>query len=180
MALSVEELLKLYDTRGTAWYGREAVSQREHALQCAELAEAAGASPELIAACLLHDVGHMLSDRNDDFGHEVDDIHQYVAIPALTELFADAVLEPVRLHVDAKRYLCATDSGYWASLSPASKQSLEVQGGAFSPEDADNFMRNPHAGDAVLLRRWDDLAKVPGKATKGLAHYARVLRGCAL
>ena len=181
MDLSLDALLQLFESRGSAWYGHEAVSQREHALQCAELAESAGAGSELIAACLLHDVGHMLADReNDRRGDEEDDIHQYAAIPQLRKLFPDAVLEPIRLHVDAKRYLCAVDSRYWATLSAASKQSLELQGGIFSPQDADNFMRNLYAGDAVLLRQWDDSAKVPGKTTKELEHYVRVLQHCAL
>jgi hypothetical protein len=91
-------------------------------------------------------------------------------------LFPNAVLEPIRLHVDAKRYLCRVDSGYWASLSPASKHSLELQGGIFNDADAEKFMAQPFAAEAVRLRRYDDLAKVKGKQVPGLAHFAERLR----
>jgi predicted HD phosphohydrolase len=90
------------------------------------------------------------------------------------------VLDPIRLHVDAKRYLCYSEPGYRDTLSPASKRSLELQGGTFDAEGAQAFLMQPHAEDAVLLRRFDDLAKTPGIATPSLAHYAAILRGCAL
>jgi phosphonate degradation associated HDIG domain protein len=180
MTLTLDGIVALYHERGTAQYGREAVSQLAHALQCARLAEEADASPALIAASLLHDLGHLLGDRDDEFGHGADDVHQYRAGPALEPLFPAAVIEPIRLHVDAKRYLCAVEPAYWDTLSPESRRSLEIQGGIFRPEDADNFMRHPYAGDAVWLRRWDDLAKVPDRTTPDLAHYARVLQSVVL
>ncbi len=179
MALDVNEIAGLFECRGREMYGREAVSQLEHALQCAQLAEEAGAGPELVSACLLHDLGHLLAAPKSGMRDDVDDVHQYFALPFLRESFPDAVLDPVKLHVDAKRWLCATERGYWDTLSPASKHSLELQGGPFKPAEAEKFIAQPHAAEAVLLRRWDDLAKTPRKETPQLAHYLKVLESCA-
>lgn len=175
MALSLAEIVGLYERRGAAQYGSEAVSQLEHALQCAALAERDGAAPALVAASFLHDLGHLLTDRPHHSSCGVDDLHQYLAIPFLRGVLPHAVLEPMRLHVDAKRYLCRSDAGYRDTLSPASRHSLELQGGVFSPADARAFLAHPHAHDAVSLRRWDDLAKVPGAPTPPLAHFAQLL-----
>jgi len=180
MALSVEDIAVLFQVRGREMYGREAVSQLEHALQCAQLAEEAGATPELVSACLLHDLGHLLAARKDEMRDDVDDCHQYFAIPFLRGVFPDAVLEPIRLHVDAKRWLCAAERGYWDTLSAASRHSLELQGGVFDLGAARRFIEQPHASEAVLLRRWDDLAKTPDKATAPLRHYLSVLESCSL
>ena len=175
MPLTIGEVVRLYESRGAAQYGSEAVSQLEHALQCAALAEQDGASPSLVAASLLHDLGHLLTDAPHVLGREVDDVHQYLAIPFLRGVLPQAALEPIRLHVDAKRYLCRAQADYWSTLSPASRHSLSLQGGAFTPEGAARFIEQQYARDALALRRWDDLAKVPGKPTRSLAHYAGVL-----
>jgi phosphonate degradation associated HDIG domain protein len=174
MTLCLSDIERLLATRGAAQYGNEAVSQLEHALQCAALAEQANAPDTLIVACLLHDIGHLIAaERNDrkDDSQETDDLHQYVGLPLLRHLLPDAVLDPIRLHVDAKRYLCHADPGYWAQLSPASRHSLELQGGRFDADAAANFVKQAHALDAVQLRRFDDLAKVPGLGTPPLSHY---------
>ena len=110
----------------------------------------------------------------------VDDTHQYFAIPFLRGVFGPQVLEPIRLHVEAKRYLCRLRPDYWASLSPDSKRSLELQGGIYAQKEADAFIARPYAGDAVRLRMWDDNAKVTGHETPPLAHFAAHLRACAL
>jgi phosphonate degradation associated HDIG domain protein len=164
----------LFDRRGAQQYG-ESVSQLEHALQCAHLAEEGDAHPQLVAACLLHDLGHLLANP----GQDVDDVHQYLALPFLRGIFPEAVLEPMKLHVDAKRYLCTVEPGYWDTLSPASRHSLELQGGPFSESGARTFVSRPYAEDAVKLRRWDDLAKTPGKSTPPLPHYVTALWRCA-
>ena len=180
MALAIEDVLHLLRVQGEAQYGREQVSQLEHALQCAQLAERAGGTPHLVAACLLHDLGHLVAERHDgEAPPDVDDVHQYLALPFLRGVFPDAVLDPIRLHVDAKRYLCYAEAEYWAALSPASQHSLELQGGRFDADGARAFLSQPHAKDAVLLRRFDDLAKVPGRTTPPLAYYADVLRSVA-
>ncbi len=175
MASSIAQIVELFETRGAAQYGSEAVSQLEHALQCAALAEEAGAAPELVAASLLHDLGHLLAHSAHDNGRDVDDVHQFLAIPFLRGVFPAAVLEPIRMHVDAKRFLCRAVPGYWDALSPASKHSLELQGGMFTSAEAKRFLERPFARDAVALRRWDDLAKVPGQSTPGMARYAALL-----
>jgi phosphonate degradation associated HDIG domain protein len=177
MALTIHGVLQLLEARGTALYGGEAVTQLEHALQAARLAEEADSPPSLVAAALLHDLGHLIAKPSsaDD-----DDVHQYLPLPFLRGVLPAAVLDPIRLHVDAKRYLCYADERYWATLSPASKRSLELQGGIFDADGAQAFLRQPHSEDAVLLRRFDDLAKAPGAATPPLEHYAAILRACAL
>lgn len=165
-------LTTLYHQRGKAQYGGEAVSQLEHALQCATLAEQAGQSAGLITACLFHDLGHLVHHLGEDVADRgIDDRHEYRASPVLETLFPAAVTMPIRLHVAAKRYLCAVDEDYWASLSPASKRSLELQGGTFSASAATAFIQQPYAEAAVRLRRWDDLAKVPNLATPDLEHF---------
>ena len=170
----VDQLVELFETRGMAQYGREAVSQTEHALQSATLAETEGAAPALVAAALLHDVGHLLAKRRDA---NDDDHHEEIGWGYLKSTFGPAVSEPVRLHVPAKRYLCAVDPAYFSILSPASVSSLEVQGGRFTPDEAKSFHGVDFAEDAVRLRRWDDRAKTPGAPTKALRDYASLLRG---
>lgn len=174
--ITLNQILDLYRTRGQAQYGGEAVSQLEHALQCAMFAEEDGESPELIAACLLHDLGHLVHHLGDDPAvRGIDDRHEYRAVPVLETLFSDAVTTPIRLHVAAKRYLCAIDDTYWDTLSPASKLSLELQGGIFSKTMADAFIAQPNAQSAVKLRRWDDLAKVKNLKTPDLDHFQTIL-----
>jgi phosphonate degradation associated HDIG domain protein len=177
MALTVDDIIGLLQVQGAAQYGREAVSQQQHARQCAHLAERAGAERELVAAALLHDLGHLLATRAPAAAPAsgADDLHQYLALPFLRGVFPEAVLEPIRMHVDAKRYLCHVDADYWAGLSPASQRSLLVQGGPFPAEEAAAFLMQPFAADAVALRRWDDGAKDPAAKPPGLAHYRSVL-----
>ena len=175
MALTIEQISALYRVQGAVQYGSEAVSQLQHALQCAHLAERAGSSPELIAAALLHDLGHFLGLRSANKTPDEDDLHQYVAIPFLRGVFSPAVIEPIRLHVEAKRYLCCVEKHYLSSLSAASRYSLMVQGGAFSNAQAAAFIVRPHAVEAVELRRWDDLAKDPAAKPPDWTHYVHVL-----
>lgn len=182
MGFTVQEVIELYSTRGQKQYGREAVSQLEHGLQCAQLAEEQSEPTALIVAALLHDFGHLVATAKDNLAQPVqvrDDLHQFAALPFLRGLFDNAVLEPIRLHVDAKRFLCSHDPSYWESLSPASKRSLELQGGIFSVSQAAAFIAQPYAGDAVRLRRYDDLAKVSQLETRTLAHYESMMSAMA-
>lgn len=177
MPHTLTTLLDLYRQRGQAQYGGEAVSQLDHALQCAALAEQAEQPPEMIAACLFHDLGHLVHHLGDDPARRgLDDRHEHRAIPVLAPLFPAAVTRPIQLHVEAKRYLCAVDEAYWAALSPTSKRSLELQGGVLSPAAATAFIQQPYANQAVQLRRWDDLAKVPNQDTPDLEHFLPSLR----
>jgi len=180
MALSFADIEQLFADRGSERYAGEAVTQLEHALQCALLAEADGADDELVTAALLHDLGHLLHDLGETPSLQgVDDVHQYRALPFLRGLFGDAVTLPIKLHVDAKRYLCATRSGYFTALSDDSKRSLGLQGGIFNDAQAEAFIAQPGAAEAVRLRVWDDLAKTAGLATPPLTHFMERARRCA-
>ncbi|MGK7927917.1 MAG: phosphonate degradation HD-domain oxygenase [Spirulina sp.] len=178
---TIETIFKTLRTKGGKQYGSEAVSQLEHALQCATLAESERGTPELIVAALLHDLGHLLHDLGEDVSDRgIDDRHEYRCLGLLTQLFPPAVTEPIRLHVEAKRYLCAVEATYWQELSPASKQSLKLQGEIFSPEQARHFKQHPHAEAAIQLRKWDDRAKIAGKQTPALEHFLPVMEHCAI
>jgi [1-hydroxy-2-(trimethylamino)ethyl]phosphonate dioxygenase len=172
----IDQIFACFDRHGGEDYGGERVHQIDHALQCAALAEGEGAASSLIAAALLHDIGHLIHDLGDSpAARGIDDRHEVLGQQFLVRWFAASVTEPVRLHVDAKRYLTATDPGYFATLSAGSVRSLELQGGPFSAEEAAAFISRPYAVDAVRLRRWDEAAKVPGKATPDLGHFRRHL-----
>ena len=186
MSFSLTDIEGLFAAKGDRAYAGEPVTQLEHALQTAQLAEAAGAEAALITAALLHDLGHLVNDQGrPDNGFTptlagIDDHHEVVAIPRLRALFDDSVLAPIRLHVEAKRYLCARGDGivggaqYLAGLSADSVRSLALQGGVFDEPRADAFIAQPYAADAVRLRRWDDLAKVAGRRTPPLSHYLQL------
>lgn len=172
-------LVELFNVEGMAQYGDEAVSQREHALQCAALAEAAGAPPTLITAALLHDIGHLVDKHfSDAAARGVDRRHEEIGAGFLATAFGPDVTEPVRLHVPAKRYLCAVEPGYRADLSFASERSLVLQGGPMTPDEVELWDAHPYARAAVSLRRWDDHAKIAGLRTPPLAHFLPMVRGC--
>jgi gamma-butyrobetaine dioxygenase len=172
----VEVLLDLFERGGSAAYFGEEVSQREHALQAAHLARTAGATDDLIAAALLHDIGHLLHGLPEYIAEDgIDAKHEAGGATWLARHFPPTVTEPIRLHVAAKRYLCAVDLAYAETLSAASRRSLELQGGAFTYEQARSFEQHPHHSSAVQLRRWDDQAKIPGLAVPGIDVYRSLL-----
>jgi phosphonate degradation associated HDIG domain protein len=177
----VDRLLRLFAEEGQGAYYGEAVTQTEHALQCAHLAETAGADNALITAALLHDIGHLLHGLGEDIATRgIDGRHEAAGADWLGRYFAGAVVGPVRLHVAAKRYLCAVELAYDAGLSGASRLSLELQGGPFTPEEVRRFEQGPWSASAVAVRRWDDAAKVPGLAVPGLEQYRPVLEAALL
>lgn len=150
----------IYRTNGDLSYFGEGVSQIEHAWQCGQLAKTNSASLELQLAAWLHDIGHLLSKEGETptlKGHN--DRHELVGSNFLKHLFPEAVFAPIALHVEAKRYLIATDSSYSEKLSSDSIRSLALQGGPLSIEECQNFLSKPFALDAIALRRWDDQAK---------------------
>lgn len=168
----VQRLVQLLRDQSDSQYGGESVTQGEHALQAALLAEQAGAPAEWITAALLHDIGHLLHHLPDDAPeHGIDDHHEVIAARRLQKLFGPEVVEPVRMHVAAKRYLCAVEPGYWASLSEPSQVSLKLQGGPMSAEEARVFRDHPQCDAAVAVRRWDDRAKTAGLLTPALDHF---------
>jgi phosphonate degradation associated HDIG domain protein len=176
VALSVSDIRSLFERYGDIAYSGEPVTQLDHALQSGALAEEAGADDDLVAAAFLHDLGHLLNLQGETPTERgIDDLHQYFALPFLRTVLPDAVLEPIRLHVDAKRCLCAIDDAYFGQLSADSVRSLELQGGIFSREEADAFLQKPYAQDALRLRKWDDRAKEENRTTPDLHHYLDVV-----
>ena len=172
MVQIVEEILARLEAKGGAMYGGEAVTQLQHALQCATLARRAGAKPQLVTAALLHDYGHLINaDDAAAAAKGRDMFHEDIAADYLAQWFPPDVTEPIRMHVPAKRYLCAVDQSYFDGLSPASVTSLEVQGGVFNKAEAKEFSDRPHAEDAISLRRWDDLAKDVDAQTDTLTSF---------
>jgi phosphonate degradation associated HDIG domain protein len=171
-----DELLGIYDGRATGRYGLSSVNQLQHALQAATMAEANGEPASLIVAALLHDVGHMVHDLGEDPARAgIDDRHEELGAAWLADRFGPAVVEPVRLHVPAKRYLCAVEPDYFARLSEDSVRSLALQGGPMSADEVAAFRANPHHAAAVRLRRLDEAAKDPAAVTPSFAHFLRYL-----
>lgn len=181
MPLSSSDIETLFTRRGHSQYSGEPVTQLEHALQTALLAEQAGADDELVTAALLHDLGHLLAAHGDSPTlRGIDDLHQFRVLPFLRGVFGSRVLDVVQFHVDAKRYLCATRAGYLEALSPDSQRSLALQGGMFSSAEASHFIARPYADEAVALRLWDDQAKQAGLQTPPLAYYMARAARCML
>lgn len=173
----LEKIEELFRRKGGSLYGGEEVTQEQHALQAAQLAEESGASPAIIAAALLHDVGHLLHNLPDDAPDAgVDDVHEALGHRFLQRWFGPEVAEPVRMHVAAKRYLCAVDPTYLATLSPPSLQSLQLQGGPMNSSEVAAYEQQPYYAESLVVRRWDDQAKDPSLQTPPLSHYLLFLR----
>ncbi|MEV7723298.1 phosphonate degradation HD-domain oxygenase [Streptomyces sp. NPDC087917] len=170
-------LAELFAGEGSAEYLGEPVTQAEHMLQAGALAEAAGAPDHLVAAALLHDIGHFHGTvtGRDLMEGGLDNRHSHTGADWLARWFGPAVTGPVRLHVAAKRYLCAAEPGYFALLSEASVHTLGVQGGPMTAEQARAFEGLPGAADAVAVRRWDERAKDPEFTTPDFGHFRPVL-----
>ena len=179
--LTLTDIEYLFAKNGGEQYSGEPVTQLEHALQTAYFAERDGADDALITAALFHDLGHLLHDLGETPSlRGVDDVHQYRSLPFLRGLFSDEVLNAIKFHVDAKRYLCAVRPEYHAQLSDDSKRSLLLQGGIFSDAAAAEFIRQRGAQRAVQLRLWDDAAKDANLATPDLAYFMQCASRCAL
>lgn len=179
MAFSLDDVEAVFGRHGGLAYAGEGVTQLEHALQSAALAEAEAVGDALVTAAFLHDLGHILARQGPSPTlRGIDDHHQYFAIPFLHAILPPTVTEPIRLHVAAKRALCTVEPGYVESLSADSRRSLALQGGAFTAAETEAFLARPFAREALRLRRWDDAAKVPGKSTPGIGHFLAVARRC--
>ncbi len=167
----------IFARRGAEAYLGEAVTMSEHMYQAAQLAEQVGASDELVAAALLHDIGHFTNEFPDDaMDQDIDNQHESAGARVLAAYFPSLVTDCVRHHVAAKRYLCAKRPKYFDRLSSASVHSLRLQGGPMSSEEMAEFEKNPHLEAILQVRYWDEAAKVAGKETPGFAHYAPLLR----
>ncbi len=172
---AVAAVLELFARGGGDEYLGEPVTQLQHGLQAAALAEAAGASETLVAAALVHDIGHLLNPETLALGEAYldagDDEHERLGWLWLKENFVPEVADCTRLHVPAKRYLCAVEPAYAAGLSPASVKSLQAQGGPMSPDEVARFEKEPFYESAVRVRRWDDRAKDPHATTPPIEHF---------
>ena len=158
--VSIDSILSMYSTWGNETYDED-ITQLAHALQCAALAHHEGSSEELIAAALLHDIGHLFEiERNNGPDYATNLRHELTGSDYLSELFPPAVTAPIAMHVEAKRYLAANEAGYFDGLSRGSQRSLDVQGGPFTAAESARFMGLEGSADALKLRRWDDFGKV--------------------
>jgi [1-hydroxy-2-(trimethylamino)ethyl]phosphonate dioxygenase len=171
-----DEIIGIYGKRGAEAYFGEVVSVTEHALQAAWFAQQEAAPANLIVAALLHDIGHLVDDVPDDFAEWTrDQHHERVGAAWLARRFAADVSDPVRLHVPAKRYLCATEAGYFSNLSPASVRTLQLQGGPMAAAELAAFEQETYFREAVRVRRWDDRAKIADLKTPGLPDYRTLI-----
>jgi phosphonate degradation associated HDIG domain protein len=171
-----DELISIYAERGTAAYFGEAVSMTQHSLQAAHFARAANASDALVVAALLHDVGHLIDSVPQDIGEwTTDAAHELTGSRWLAARFGPEVWQPVRLHVPAKRYLCATDPAYFGKLSNASVLTLKLQGGAMSGAEVTAFEAQAYRREAVLVRQWDDQGKIAGLPTPDFISYRALI-----
>ncbi|HEY3067236.1 MAG TPA: HD domain-containing protein [Methylomirabilota bacterium] len=178
----VDDLLEAMSRSAAHRYGGEAVSELDHALQCAELAATGGADEELVLACLLHDVGRyfvdqsLVADTTEAIVVSGQRGHHAVGRDVIAPWVPPRVAWCVGAHADAKRYLCAIEPAYYERLSAVSRRTLVLQGGVMSAAETETFVGEPWAADAVALRRWDDEAKVAGKPTPGLAAWEPLMR----
>ena len=171
-----DEIFALFATRGAVAYFGEKVSTTDHCLQTAWFAQLAKAPPQLVLAALLHDIGHLVVDVPDELEDWLEDArHEEIGGAWLARRFGPAISEPVRLHVPAKRYLCATQQSYFDVLSPASVKTLELQGGPMSTAEVAAFEAEPFFRDAVRVRQWDDSGKVAGMVIPDLISYRALL-----
>ena len=172
---AIRALAELFGSARARDYLGEPVTIAAHLLQAGALARTDGAPPALVAAALLHDVGHVRGADPDQHGER--DEHGERGAAWLSAWFGEPVTEPVRLHVAAKRYLCATEPGYFARLSAESVRTLALQGGPLSAARAREFEALPYAADAVAVRRWDDQAKAPAVAVPDFGYFVPLLEG---
>lgn len=173
----VSFLAEIFERRGVESYLGEQVTMAEHMLQGAALAEREGAPDELVAAALLHDIGHFTSEFGAYSPDDIEDkYHDAAGALVLEPFFPPEITECIRLHVAAKRYLCAIDPGYLDQLSAASIHSLSLQGGPMKPEEISAFELNPFHKEVVKLRKWDDNGKISGKETRTFDDYTNLLQ----
>jgi predicted HD phosphohydrolase len=172
----VDRLADIFERRGAEAYLGEDVTIAEHMLQCAALAEAEHAPDTLVAAALLHDVGYFTGEFEFSIEDTKDSHHDAAGARFLEAYFPPVITDTVRLHVAAKRYLCAVEEDYHAKLSAASKHTLSLQGGPMSDAELDEFRSLPFYREAVQVRLWDDAGKAVGLRVRPFADYRPLLQ----
>jgi phosphonate degradation associated HDIG domain protein len=175
---SLEDIERLYAAKGGLTYGED-VTQLEHAVQCASLAQAAGHPISLVVAALLHDIGHLFEDEKTVVTAAKDRRHEIAGARILSSLFGPEICAPIAHHVAAKRYLCFRETSYFYGLSAASKASLALQGGPFDADAASGFERLPFWQDAIALRRFDDMGKRAEHCGRPFADFRHLLHQAA-
>ena len=172
----VDFIINLFSEKGGELYGGEAVTQLEHGLQAAHFATLALSSDALVTAALLHDIGHLLHDLPDNATDQgIDDVHESLGADFLKAYFKPEVVEAVKLHVAAKRYLCFVEPSYYETLSPVSQASLQLQGGIMNEQEQSDFEKNIFFKEAVALRKWDDMAKIPNLEVAPIISYKQTI-----
>jgi len=173
--VDADGIFTVFQNYGDRHYG-ENVTELEHALQTAEFARQFGETDNIVLSCLLHDFGHMMHDLGEDIAQQgVDAKHEVVGATLLKDMFPESILEPIRQHVTAKRYLCWKVPVYTEGLSDSSRLSLQLQGGPMTDEEAQTFEANPHYDACVRVRRYDDMGKVPDMPTADLESYRSLI-----
>ena len=176
----ISKIERLFSSQGDLPYGGEKVTELEHALQCAQLAEQEDADADMIVSAFLHDVGHLVSGELAESSLEsnLDDQHEDLGYSFLRPFFSDRILDPIRLHVAAKRYLCTKDPDYLAKLSECSLKSFQDQGGVMSDAELNEFESEPNFERALQMRHYDDEAKVENLDTPDIQHYLKLTQQC--
>ena len=173
----VDYIADVFERRGAESYLGEKVSMAQHMLQAAQQAERSQADPELIVAALLHDIGHFSNEIPDNVLMKgSNNYHEEAGANFLADYFPLSVTEPIRQHVAAKRYLCATDPEYLSRLSEASVYTLKVQGGPMNPDEVAEFEKSPYLDSCIKVRVWDDAGKDPDKSHPDFSHYRKVVQ----
>ncbi|MGJ3261470.1 MAG: HD domain-containing protein [Rhodospirillales bacterium] len=178
--VTVDSIFEALETAGTVQYGTEPITELEHALQIADIADEMSGDEELVLAALLHDIGRVAVRQDEISDTLVPDHmgktgggkgHDEAGADLLKDYFSDRILSGIRMHVAAKRYLCTVEPKYRDRISGGSETTLRMQGGLMSDAELEEFRATPYSEDAVQIRRWDDMAKTPGKETRPLEHW---------
>jgi 2-amino-1-hydroxyethylphosphonate dioxygenase (glycine-forming) len=173
-----DEIMSYYQLHGGEEYAGEKVTQLEHMVQAAQLAEQEGYDSEVVLAAFLHDIGHICEAGHGD--NEMDGFgikdHEEIGADYLQQKgFSKKIVRLVQSHVEAKRYLTYKDPEYYSQLSEASKKTLEYQGGKMEKEEAEAFEQYPLFNLIIQMRKWDEQAKIEHKPLPDLSHYRALI-----
>ena len=168
----VDHIEDVFKRRGAESYLGEQVTMAQHMLQSAQCAEQAGAEDSQIVASLLHDIGHYKNEIPEtSLSKGIDNYHEEAGANFLEDYFPVSVVEPIRQHVAAKRYLCAVESDYFGRLSQASVHTLNLQGGPMNAEEVKEFEKNDYLEQCIQVRYWDEEGKDPERKHPPFSYY---------